>query len=108
MRFAHVTELHRIGELAVKLELRRHPAGQNAVSPMIDEHCTPPLANAPPFAAIRGALFRDAALRSIDFRIKRGRQHRPLPTTLCSKHCSAGFRNTEGYWRCFLSRDARR
>jgi len=33
---------------------------------MIDEHCAPPLANAPPFAAIRGALFRDAALRSID------------------------------------------
>jgi hypothetical protein len=42
-RLAHVAQLHRIGEFAVKVELRRHPARQDSVGPMIDEHCAPPL-----------------------------------------------------------------
>jgi hypothetical protein len=35
---AHVAELHRIGELAVEVELRRYPAWQYPIGPMVDEH----------------------------------------------------------------------
>jgi hypothetical protein len=46
VRLTHVAELHRIGELAVKIELRRDPARKNPISPMVDEHLAPPLKNA--------------------------------------------------------------
>jgi hypothetical protein len=38
MWLTHVAELHRIGELAVEVELRRYSARQNPISPMVDEH----------------------------------------------------------------------
>jgi hypothetical protein len=46
MWFTHVAKLHRIGELAVELELRRHPARQNTIHAMVDEHFAPPLKKA--------------------------------------------------------------
>jgi hypothetical protein len=38
MRLTHMAELHRIGELAVEVELRRYPAWQYPIGPMVDEH----------------------------------------------------------------------
>jgi hypothetical protein len=38
VRFAHVSQLHGVGQLAVEVELRRHSAWQNSICAVVNEH----------------------------------------------------------------------